>query len=224
MTISTSHYVAVNLGSGPNTGTGDDLLTAFNKINQNFANYEATGIPTQNINASGTVQAGYFIGDGSQITNLPTGGAYGNSNVASYMATYSGTVANVTVTGNIVLLNPLTSLVVSGNTYLGGAIIEYGYQQYKPTANVAVSANVNVRRVLLAPVGHVVSFGANVALPNITTDGTTISITSNVTVSQLAVTAPWLNTVSPYGNITLSAGSSATYFYVTADKTWYKIS
>jgi hypothetical protein len=217
MTVSTKHYVAVNLGSGPNTGTGDDLLTAFNKINQNFGNYESVGFPTGDISASGTVQAAYFIGDGSQITNLPTSGLYSNANVASYLPTYSGNIANVTITGNVTLVNPLTVLAVSG------AISESGYQQYKPTANIAVTANVNVRRVLLNPVGTVVSFGANVTLPNNVVDGTMMSITSNIAVSQLAVTAPWITSVSPFGNITLSAGSGATYLYVSADKIWYKV-
>lgn len=217
MTVSTKHYVAVNLGSGPNTGTGDDLLTAFNKINQNFGNYESVGFPTGDISASGTVQAAYFIGDGSQLTAIPTNGLYSNANVASYLPTYSGNIANVTITGNVTLVNPLTVLAVSG------AISESGYQLYKPTANVAVTANVNVRRVLFAPTGTVVSFGANVTLPNNVVDGTVISITSNVAVSQLAVTAPWLNSVSPFGNITLSAGSGATYLYVSTDKIWYKV-
>ena len=76
---------------------------------------------------------------------------------------------------------------------------------------------------MLNPTGTVISFGANVTLPNNVIDGTLISITSNVAVSQLAVTAPWLNTVSPFGNVTLSAGIGATYLYVSTDKIWYKV-
>jgi hypothetical protein len=123
MTVSTSHYVAVNLGSGPNTGTGDDLLTAFNKINQNFGNYEAVGFPTKDINATGTVQAAYFIGDGSQLTAIPLGGMYSNANVASYLPTYSGSMGNLTVTGNLTVLNPLQTVVVTGNVIIGNAYV-----------------------------------------------------------------------------------------------------
>ena len=83
MTVSTKHYVAVNLGSGPNTGTGDDLLTAFNKINQNFGNYETVGFPTGDISASGTVQAAYFVGDGSQLTGIAA--SYSNVNAKTYL-------------------------------------------------------------------------------------------------------------------------------------------
>ena len=95
-------------------------------------------------------------------------------------------------------------------------------QQYKPTANVALTANVGVNTLLITPTGTLVSFGANVTLPNTTVDGTTIKITSNIAVSQLATQAPWLSSVSPFGNVTLTAGASAEFVYVTADNKWYK--
>ena len=225
MTISTKHYVAVNLGSGPNTGTGDDLLTAFNKINQNFGNYESVGFPTGDISASGTVQAAYFIGDGSQLTAIPTTGLYSNANVASYLPTYSGSVANVTVTGNITLLNPLTSLVVSGNTYLGGAQVNTGYRQLYPTANVALTANVNVSRILVTPTpsGGIPSFFVDVTLPNVVVDGTTITVSSNVAINQLRALGSWTTTVSPSTNVAVVAGTSVSYFYRSGDNVWYRV-
>ena len=163
MTVSTKHYVAVNLGSGPNTGTGDDLLTAFNKINQNFGNYESVGFPTGDISASGTVQAAYFIGDGSQLTAIPTTGLYSNANVASYMPTYSGNVANITITGNVTMVNPLTTLVVNGNITAGGYLfssatggsgsltnqtgIAPAYQYYALNANVGLANGTGDMRI-----------------------------------------------------------------------------
>lgn len=225
MTVSTSNYVAVNLGTVANDGTGDDLRTAFNKVNQNFANYQAVGIPTQNISASGTVEAAYFVGDGSGLTAIPTSGLYSNANVASYLPIYSGNVLNVTVTGNITLSNPLSSLVVSGNVFFGGAMIESGYQQYKPTGNVSVTANVNVSRVLLHPTGTIISFGANVGLPNTSVDGTVVSISSNVTIAQLATfTSNTAQFISPYGNTgPVTVGTVNKFMFIAADKTWYKI-
>lgn len=113
MTVSTSHYVSVNLGSGPNTGTGDDLLTAFNKINQNFGNYESVGFPTGDILATGTVQAAYFVGDGTQLTGVTS---YSNARVATYMTSYTGDLqaGNVTILGNIILSKPLANVFVTG--------------------------------------------------------------------------------------------------------------
>ena len=68
-----------------------------------------------------------------------------------------------------------------------------------------------------------VSFGANVLLPNITQDGTLVSISSNVAVEHLAVYGQWLSSVSPGANTTIAAGSSVTYLYNSADVKWYKI-
>lgn len=101
-----------------------------------------------------------------------------------------------------------------------GARIETAIQQYKPTANVAVTANVGISRVLLTPT-EVISFGAYVTLPNTTVNGTIVSISSNVATT-LAVTAPWLSSVDPTGNVQLTAGTSSEYTYITADSKWYK--
>jgi hypothetical protein len=96
-------------------------------------------------------------------------------------------------------------------------------QVYKPTANVDITANVTVSRVLLTPTNTIVGiFGANVTLPNTTVNGTTIDISSNVATT-LAVQAPWLSSISPFGNVQLTAGSSARYFYYSPDSKWYKV-
>jgi hypothetical protein len=126
---------------------------------------------------------------------------------------------------------------IAGNIYSGayinaasgivnsGAQIETGYQQVKPSANVAVTVNSNVNRVLLHPASSIISFGANVTLPNTQIDGTIISISSNVTIAQLAVVTPWVGTtVSPYGNAgPITSGTVSRYMYINADKIWYKI-
>ena len=97
-------------------------------------------------------------------------------------------------------------------------------QQLSPTANVAFTANVGVDRVLVTPTpsGGIVSFFADVTLPNTTANGTTISISSNVAVNQLRALPSWTSTVSPSANVTLTAGNSVEYIYVTADNRWYR--
>ncbi len=97
-------------------------------------------------------------------------------------------------------------------------------QQLSPTANIAFRANVGVDRVLLTPTpsGGIVSFFADVTLPNTTANGTTISIASNVAVNQFRALPSWTSTVSPSANVTISAGQSVEYTYVTADNKWYK--
>lgn len=168
MTISTHSFITVNVGTSANDGTGDDLRTAFIKVNDNF----------------------------------------------QYMGNTGFSAANINVTGGIDIAGALTT---------SGAVVNTGYQKYSPTANIAVTANVDVSRIILTPTGSVVSFGANITLPNITVDGTTVSISSNIAIEHLAVYGQWLSSVSPGANLSVAAGSSATYFYSSADVKWYKI-
>ncbi len=125
--------------------------------------------------------------------------------------------ANINVSG---------SVEIAGNITIGGAKIEPGYQQSKPTANVAVTINSNVNRLLLHPTGTIISFGANVTLPNTQVDGTIVSISSNVTISQLSVQPNWngVVTISPFGNTaSVTTGTNTRYIYIAADYKWYKI-
>ena len=168
MTISTQPFLTINVGTTANDGQGDDLRTAFIKVNDNFQYMGNTGFDAKNINVTGSIE-------------------------------------------------------IAGNILTSGAQINTGYQKYSPTANIAVTANVNVSRIILTPTGTVVSFGANITLPNVTVDGTTISISSNIAIQHLAVYGQWLSSVSPGANLSVAAGSSATYFYSSADIKWYKI-
>lgn len=168
MTISTQPFIAVNVGTTANDGSGDDLRTAFIKVNSNF----------------------------------------------QYMGNTGFNAGNINVTGGINLAGTLTT---------SGAVVNTGYQKYSPTANIAITANVDVSRIILTPTGTVVSFGANITLPNVTADGTTISISSNIAIEHLAVYGQWLSSVSPGANVSVVAGGSATYFYSSADVKWYKI-
>ena len=168
MTISTQSFLAINVGTTANDGTGDDLRTAFIKVNDNFQYMGNTGFDAKNINVTGSIE-------------------------------------------------------IAGNILTSGAQINTGYQKYSPTANIAITANAAVSRIILTPTGTVVSFGANITLPNITIDGTTITISSNIALEHLAVYGQWLSSVSPGANTAISAGSSATYFYSGADVKWYKI-
>ena len=181
MTISTQSFLTINVGTTANDGTGDDLRTAFIKVNDNFQYMGNTGFNAGNIAATGI------------------------------------TATSLSVTG-------LTT--ITGNLTTTGAHVETGYRQLKPTGNIAVTANVGTNRLLLHPTGTIVSFGANVTLPNTQVDGTIFSISSNVTIAQLAVTPNWNDVVaiSPYGNASgVTAGTVSRYMYIAADYKWYKI-
>ena len=103
MPITTTSFTSVNVGTSANDGTGDELRNAFIKVNSNFSNISTVGFNSGNILASGNVQAVYFVGDGSQLTNIAPSNAYGNANVAAYLVAYNGIVSasNVFVAGNV---------------------------------------------------------------------------------------------------------------------------
>jgi hypothetical protein len=103
MPITTQPFISVNVGTSANDGTGDELRVAFQKVNSNFSNISTSGFNSGNILVSGNVQAVYFVGDGSQLTNIAASNAYGNANVAAYLVAYNGivTASNVFVAGNI---------------------------------------------------------------------------------------------------------------------------
>ena len=107
-----------------------------------------------------------------------------------------------------------------------GAQVETGYTQFKPVANVAITIQPGINRLLLHPTGTIISFGANVTLPNTQTDGTIVSISSNVTIAQLSVQPNWNGVVkvSPFGNTgPVTSGTVNRFMYIAADKIWYKI-
>jgi hypothetical protein len=59
---------------------------------QTFATTNAGQITANGVSATGNIVAGaFFVGDGSQITNLPVN--YSNANVAAYLPTYSGNIS-----------------------------------------------------------------------------------------------------------------------------------
>ena len=69
------------------------------------------------LSGANVISANYFIGDGSQLTNLPS--SYGNSNVANYLPTYSGFIGgtlSATSQPNISSVGSLVGLVVTGTT------------------------------------------------------------------------------------------------------------
>jgi hypothetical protein len=183
------------------------------------------------------------------IGNFLTANISGNL-TATIITSSTGSNANVTIdpdgTGDLVLPNNTSLLLldtsttnsattgalvnlggaaIQGNLYTGGARIVGGYQTSLPTANVAVTVNSNVERLIIAPTSFSGTFGAIVTLPNVTVDGTVVSISSNAAVGGLQVNSGWTGvvTVSPSANVSLSAGSQAMYLYYATGSKWFKI-
>jgi hypothetical protein len=99
----------------------------------------------------GNVTANYFVGDGSQLTNLPAGN-YSNANVAAYLPTYTGNVSADNFIGNGNALTSITGANVSGAV---------ANATYATNANSAAFAT-NSTQATYATVANAVT-GANVS-------------------------------------------------------------
>ena len=179
------------------------------------------------LNVSGNVLA-----TGAKVFGNATLGLAGvvsgqfHSVVGNITQTSSGGAVYINTTGNVLAAGIVgSSLTVNGNLSSTATHVETGYQQSKPTANVAITVNANVNRVLIHPTGTITDFGANVTLPNVQVDGTIINISSNVNIVALDVRPNWngVVAVSPSGNAAVTAGSNTRYMYIAADYVWYKI-
>ena len=155
------------------TGSGGNIIGA-NVITANTfqaQNVVATGnVSAVNLNASGNITtSGYFIGDGSLITNLP-GGSYGNANVTSLLA--SGTVSsNIITTGNVsgtyILGNgsQLTGLPATYNdSNVTTLLASFGSNSIATTGNIT-SGNIiaNGSALTNLPAANIVGTVANAA-------------------------------------------------------------
>ena len=110
------------------------------------SSYKTAYIGTGGVTTTGNVTADYFLGDGSQLTNLP-GDDYSNANVASFLAAFgSNTIVstgNITTTANIsggyILGNgsQLTGLAVSyGNANVATFMAAFGSNTISTTGNI----------------------------------------------------------------------------------------
>jgi len=92
----------------------------------------------------GNATANYFIGDGSQLTNLPVQpGTYSNANVAAYLPVYSGNIAgnNIGISGAINAVGEITTfaniVASSGGFFIGNGSQLTGLPLANYTGNIS---------------------------------------------------------------------------------------
>jgi len=127
-TTSSRNFTTLYSGSGsvvPQGAYGNANVVSLLNVGTDGANTVA------NIVATGNITADYFIGDGSQLTNITAGNISGNVNFANTAGTAQFVTGNAQA--NITSVGTLTSLSVTGNV-TGGNLITAG----------AVSATGNV--------------------------------------------------------------------------------
>jgi hypothetical protein len=137
--------------------------------------------------------------------------------------------SQLNVTGNVLaagaVVNSLTvngEATITGNLVRAGGTIDTGYQYSNVSANVGLTIGTNVSRLILDPT-QLESTYVTVTLPGGNVDAKVVTISSTQTIQFLNVQTDNGTTLVNSGNITLSAGTAATYFYHDSETKWYKI-
>ena len=216
-----------------------------NALQANVVAISATG----NVVSNGNIAASYFIGDGSQLTNVSAGAGIelingntnittatnGNANItingASNVAVFTTTGVDITgaITGNSISVTgntnsgnvsatgriSATGIVTGGNIATGGTVSATGNITGGTlnTAGTGTFGNVNTGGVISATgniaTGSNISATGNVTGNFIIGDGgflSNVTVTSNVSVSQIANGTSILSVNGSGGNILVTVG------------------
>ena len=159
--------------------------------------------------------------DGKQYIQVENGGLFIGTNYTASTG-YSWTFGQDGTTTFPGLITTTGNIITTGNLITAGGRIDSGYQYYSPSGNLSFTANTNVSRVILDP-SSAISLYANITLPGGNVDAKIISISSTANVQFLSVMPSLGCTLAPFGNITLSAGTKAEYFFHAVESKWYKV-
>ena len=168
-----------------------------------------------NVTATGNIQASYFIGDGSQLTGLPSG--YGNAQVTNYaefgwagniipaidnvysLGSSSRQWKDLWVSNSTIYINqvPLSSQIINGNStlfYANAPVVTSGPNAAPITTNITTSANIAANSLI----GNVISstgnvYGSRVVASYLWGDGSNIT---NINASSI---------IGAYGNANVAA-------------------
>lgn len=147
MTITTSQFIAINTGILANDGTGDDLRTAFTRVNETFTDIVDVGFDAGNIRVTGAVEVtGNVSASSISVTSLS-----GNLTTSAQPAITSvGTLTGVTSSGIVHVTNttPTTvfnngALVVSGGVGVDGDLRISGNLYVSNTVQTSASTLVS---------------------------------------------------------------------------------
>jgi hypothetical protein len=160
------------------------------------------------VSAVGNVTGAFFIGDGSQLINLPAGN-YSNANVDAYLPTYSGNItANaISAAGNIESSgNISTTRVVNANVVLASSV---GVPAVGVTTFILANARATTinfggaaSNIFIANVNSTTQIAGNL------TAGGTVSVTGNVTANNFVGASAGTTTLSATANLDLSANTA----------------
>lgn len=189
-TTSSKNFTTLYSGSGsvtPQAPYGNANVVGLLSVGSDGANTVA------NISATGNVTASFFIGDGSQLTNLPTGTNYSNANVSAFLPTYTGNIGagNISATGNVV-----TDGFFIGNFQgnISGNIVVPGLNTqvlFNNNGNAGASADFTFNDAT-----NVMSVAGNIVATNIAGSGTALSNITGANVTGVVAQATQAGTAN----------------------------
>ena len=110
---------------------------------------------------------------------------------------------------------------ITGNVTRGGATIDTGYQYSAATTNFNDTVGASVSRVIYNPASTLAK--GTLTLPAGNVEAKVVTVSSTQTITAFKVNPSVGTTLVPSANVTLSAGTSVSYFYHASETKWYKI-
>ena len=168
----------VNAGQINTTGNVLATTGVFNNVIVNTGNVNSVG--------------GYFVGNGYFLTGIVAGSSYSNVQVATYLPTYTGNIANIRlgIAGVLTFADGTTQITAGGGSYSNVQVATY-----LPTHSGTVSAS------LINSTGNVLATG--------------LSVFGNARVGLAGAVSGQFHTV--VGNITQTSSGGAVYINTTGN-------
>lgn len=110
---------------------------------------------------------------------------------------------------------------ITGNVTRGGATIDTGYQYSAATSDFNDTVGASVSRVIYNPAGTLAK--GTLTLPAGNVEAKVVTVSSTQTITAFKVNPSFGTTLVPSANVTLTAGTSVSYFYHLSETKWYKI-
>ena len=147
--------ILINSTNGGTIDIGDDSLSgnvrlgrtgSFVNVNGRLQFSDGTTVSPGNVSVAGNVTATYFIGNGALLTGIAASSSYSNVQVATYLPTYTGNIANIRLGVSGVLTFPdgttqITAASGGGTSYSNVNVAAYlNTQGYNLYSNVNVAA------------------------------------------------------------------------------------
>ena len=199
-----------------------------NSVIGNVATFTGTGL-----SVAGNITGNYFIGNGSQLTGLPS--SYTNSNVSTLLSAYGNTISTtgnvfanvISTSGNVrgANINTAGLVTATGNIVTAGNFIGNGAALSNVTVSVAGNVIGTQSNVTLVAGSYTYTFdntgtftmpvNGNIVMPGANTNltvGGNLTVTGNITSTPVGFRA-----TTPVTNMTVNNGSTVTMLFGTEE-------